>query len=150
MEQTSTQFPESLQYSHGNNPLPVFHSQPDKTWFRVLGSFDGIKVQRHDVLCKKDQIGNFFDKVAKKFDVKPRDRNHMKIKYFIKVKEQEKLEEHIIVNDDDIEATMKLCYSLCPEYAELQILGEKLKTPARRKRPCELKGSSLKSFFIVN
>ena len=76
-------FPNTLSFGHGDNPVPSFANQGDQKWYRVVGSIDGTKIIRHDVLCKKSEVGGFFAKVARKFNAKK--VTQMVIQYSIKV-----------------------------------------------------------------
>ena len=150
MAPSSSSFPDILQFGHGSNPLPSWTAQPSEKWFRVVGSHDGIKVQRHDVLCTKEGIAGYFQKVANKFKVKSKDLKKMQLKYYIKVRGHEAPEEHVITLDDDLVPTMKLCYCLCTEFYEIQMHLVSDKTPSRKKRKVEETGIKMKGHVVVD
>ena len=150
MGQSQAAFPSALSYDHGTNPLPSFAAQADEKWFRVVGSHNGIKVQRHDILCQKDSIGAFFGKVAKRFGLKKKEIKQMRLKYQIKVRGSDEMEEHVILNDEDVVPTLKLAYSMCPEFYEFQLYVQSSKPPSRNKRRSEANVSAMKGFMIVN
>ena len=138
-------FPSSLEYCFGANPLPHFNDAPSHKYFRVVKAA-GVKKVRHDILCRKDDLVGFFKKVGTKFGIKRKEK--ICVEYKLKIRDSSSFEDHMITYDEDIEESMQLFYSLCPEFLEIEV--SEVKKSSRQKRPVEKLGQKLSKHVVID